>query len=117
MPKYYSLLYGNHDTKCGMGAYVTNLIKISDNGDIYAYLADIYLENKIDYNYDEGDAYAELDNEFRDFCRAVNQLVRNKYCKNEITHENVYNLIKYGCTEDNFDSLIITEHKLFTNEC
>lgn len=42
MPKYYSLLYVHYEDP--NSCYVTNIVKVNDNVNIYDYLTNIYLD-------------------------------------------------------------------------
>ncbi|XWV25361.1 putative ORFan [Tupanvirus deep ocean] len=101
MPKYYTLLYINSDSS--KSCYVANIVKISNNADIYDYLANVYLKYK--ETNDSG--------EFDVLCDRLDSMIEEmKYDEDDIYYENVYEWIKNGCSEDDWDMIHISKHKI-----
>jgi hypothetical protein len=100
MPKYYSLFSMNCDNP--RNCYVTNIIKLSKNADIYDYLTNIYLQYK--KTNDRGN--------FGRLCGRLDCMISKMEYENDITYDNVYEWIKNDCGEDDFDKIIVTKHKL-----
>ena len=106
MPKYYSLLYLNCDSVDSCN--VSNIVKISNSTDIYDYLTSIYLNYK--KTKDSG--------KFDDLCDRLDLMIESINddvdIPFEINYENVYEWIKYSCSEDSFDQIRITKHELIS---